>query len=371
MYLVVLLLGMLIVAAGAVTALFGFSIKEFSVGSTMLISGTTAIVGGLVLIALAAAIRELRRIADAVSRRQPPRFPRVPEPPPGVRPGVGAPPIPPMPPAPPHGHHDIPPSPPARPVEPRPTAEQPEPESAVPEPTTIAEAISQPAEPDAQPSLGQQRTAQAGAEPAAVSSVEPAAAASPAFEPPQVAEPDAIPLSPEEESQPPRDQVAQAETADDYGPSAEHDAEPEPIEPAAAEETHASAQEPPPSDESVLRFDDIWPEDEPPLRRRSNEAAPDSRSAEAMSDGEENIGHGAASAPEEAAVAGGEPEREGDVHLVPEPEPPRAISILKSGVIDGMAYALYSDGSIEAELASGIIRFASIEELRAHLEKTG
>jgi hypothetical protein len=34
-----------------------------------------------------------------------------------------------------------------------------------------------------------------------------------------------------------------------------------------------------------------------------------------------------------------------------------------------MAYTLYVDGSIEAELPQGTLRFASIEELRSHLEK--
>jgi hypothetical protein len=47
-----------------------------------------------------------------------------------------------------------------------------------------------------------------------------------------------------------------------------------------------------------------------------------------------------------------------------------AVSILKSGVVDGMAYTLYSDGSIEAEMPQGTMRFASIMELRAHLEKS-
>jgi len=45
------------------------------------------------------------------------------------------------------------------------------------------------------------------------------------------------------------------------------------------------------------------------------------------------------------------------------------VSVLKSGVVDGMAYTLYTDGSIEAELAQGVVRFGSIEELRNHLEK--
>ena len=49
---------------------------------------------------------------------------------------------------------------------------------------------------------------------------------------------------------------------------------------------------------------------------------------------------------------------------------PRKAAILKSGVVDGMGYTLYVDGSIEAELPDGILRFASITELREHLEKT-
>jgi hypothetical protein len=44
-------------------------------------------------------------------------------------------------------------------------------------------------------------------------------------------------------------------------------------------------------------------------------------------------------------------------------------SVLKSGVVDGMAYSLYSDGSIEAQLPEGMMRFASIDELRAHLDQ--
>jgi hypothetical protein len=34
-----------------------------------------------------------------------------------------------------------------------------------------------------------------------------------------------------------------------------------------------------------------------------------------------------------------------------------------------MAYTLYTDGSIEAQLAQGTVRFASIEDLRIHLEQ--
>ena len=51
-----------------------------------------------------------------------------------------------------------------------------------------------------------------------------------------------------------------------------------------------------------------------------------------------------------------------------EEEEPRQPAILKSGVVDGMAYTLYADGSIEAQLPHGTVRFGSIAELRAHIE---
>jgi hypothetical protein len=50
-----------------------------------------------------------------------------------------------------------------------------------------------------------------------------------------------------------------------------------------------------------------------------------------------------------------------------EEHPP--VTVLKSGVVDGMAYSLYSDGSIEAQMPEGMMRFASIDELRAHLDQ--
>ncbi len=51
-----------------------------------------------------------------------------------------------------------------------------------------------------------------------------------------------------------------------------------------------------------------------------------------------------------------------------EPLAPAPISILKSGVVEGMAYTLYSDGSIEAQLPQGTLRFGSIEALRNHID---
>jgi hypothetical protein len=47
-----------------------------------------------------------------------------------------------------------------------------------------------------------------------------------------------------------------------------------------------------------------------------------------------------------------------------------AVSVLKSGVVNGMPYTLYSDGSIEAQLPEGTLRFGSITELRNHIEQS-
>ena len=71
-------------------------------------------------------------------------------------------------------------------------------------------------------------------------------------------------------------------------------------------------------------------------------------------------------APEEKLI----PER----YVAPAPtrrEAPAAsdVTVLKSGVVDGMAYSLYSDGSIEAQMPEGMMRFGSIDELREHLDQ--
>jgi hypothetical protein len=42
-------------------------------------------------------------------------------------------------------------------------------------------------------------------------------------------------------------------------------------------------------------------------------------------------------------------------------------TVYKSGVIDGMAYTLFMDGAIEAELPQGRVKFASIDELQKYL----
>jgi hypothetical protein len=133
---------------------------------------------------------------------------------------------------------------------------------------------------------------------------------------------------------------AQARSGD---PSAAGPQAPFPAAPPAAEPVEA-----PPA-----TFDDAWPKSE---RARTAEA-PARRSGRAPSTFTEP-GAGAAGTertPPPAARSDNAPE----------------VTVLKSGVVDGMAYSLYSDGSIEAQMPEGMMRFASIDELRSHLDQRG
>jgi hypothetical protein len=74
----------------------------------------------------------------------------------------------------------------------------------------------------------------------------------------------------------------------------------------------------------------------------------------------------AAPAPPAAEPSHSEPAPE---PVAPPVEPAPAVTVIKSGVVDGMAYSLYSDGSIEAQMPEGMLRFASLDELRSHLDQ--
>ena len=105
--------------------------------------------------------------------------------------------------------------------------------------------------------------------------------------------------------------------------------------PSAAPPSPGPAEAPPPS------FDDAWPK---PERAKPAEASLQRRPPRSPSTFTESNG---------ALARGGE-------------QP--VVTVLKSGVVDGMAYSLYSDGSIEAQMPEGMMRFASIDELRSHLD---
>ena len=106
-------------------------------------------------------------------------------------------------------------------------------------------------------------------------------------------------------------------------------------------------------------FEDSWPQ---PERARTMDAASRRAAARAPSSIAERRPVAAERTmpppPEEKPKEASEPES-------------AEVTILKSGVVDGMAYSLYSDGSIEAQMPEGMMRFASIDELRAHLDQRG
>jgi hypothetical protein len=99
--------------------------------------------------------------------------------------------------------------------------------------------------------------------------------------------------------------------------------------------------EPPPAN-----FEDAWPKAD---RGRNGDIPPQRRS-----------GRPPSSAPEPGASA---------APPSPSTEGQPAVTVLKSGVVDGMAYSLYSDGSIEAQMPEGLMRFASLDELTAHIDR--
>jgi hypothetical protein len=131
---------------------------------------------------------------------------------------------------------------------------------------------------------------------------------------------------------------AQTRTADPIA------TEPRPV-PAAAQPAVESSEVPP------ATFDDAWPKSE---RARSVDVQPSRRSGRAPSTFTETT----------ADVAGADRDPP-----APRTEDQPPVTVLKSGVVDGMAYSLYSDGSIEAQMPEGMMRFASIDELRTHLDQ--
>ncbi|MBV8696953.1 DUF308 domain-containing protein [Bradyrhizobium sp.] len=290
-----LIAGIGAIVAGLVAVAYGFSLKEFSFGNTMIFIGAMGACTGMVMIGLSMVVGELKNIA----RRLPPRSPAEPRTGTGARPVLPppsaalarapeggflfsrdepaaaetdeiepvAPPIPQMPP--------LPPMPPIPPV------------PSIPSPIPWQD----------------ENGARERARPALAPISEPAAEAVPAPSPKS-------PRNPLFSSRRERDRLP-----------------PRPSEAAVAEPVRAPSAEIGKLQPSP--FDDAWPRAERPQLRRSGRAAPAFKEA----------------------LAADQP------------------TVVKSGAVDGMAYSLFSDGSIEAQMPEGMMRFGSIEELRAHLEQ--
>lgn len=326
-----LALGILVATCGIVALGFGIPLNEFTLGTTLISAGVTALTGGLVLIGLSAVVSELARLADSPgraprgARQRPSEFVEL--------------------------------APPVLPASPVP------PPVAVPGPRPASNAPTAPAPPRARPEGLPREPRPAAPYPAPPSSVDVSAAAierlrstiprtnSPRVEAPASGYSEGAPLSPNGAASP-------------YAPPARTSVASEAPEPQAApEERPGGAVEalkasrldflfrsrpaqPSPRPES---FERIWPADARGTRNAAPPAAAD------------------ASVVVETKASATPPVQEGHpAPAVPEAAPPP--TILKSGVVDGMAYTLYTDGSIEAKLPEGTVRFGSVAELRRHIE---
>lgn len=310
---VMFVLGGLAAFAGVALIGFGIPINEFSLGNTLIIAGTTALVGGLIVIGLGGAMRQLNRISAALEMRpggRPARAPEAAEPsaaPASSRSGQGRLSFP-------LGRRN---EPPAR--------EAAGPDQDLVESVEVVEEVV-----FERPRAAQAPSARLGAEAVLLDDIDEAS------------------LSP----RPPRRTPAPARDAD-----AELDLRnirpPENRPVRTAEKVRAPHKEaaPQPAKRSAPlapAFDSVWPADAPSPRAEPLDAFDDVRHAP-------------------SAGANGNASH----HEAPKRRPEAAaITVLKSGVVDGMAYTLYTDGSIEAELAQGVVRFGSIDELRNHLEKS-
>jgi hypothetical protein len=167
-------------------------------------------------------------------------------------------------------------------------------------------------------------------------------------EPPMVPEPALAAAAPPPPPKPKRNLLFQSTVRKDRERPAAAGAD------AAASDQRASPPAVPPAAPDAAApqpasFEDAWPKVD---RGKPGEVPPQRRSGR-LAPAEANVGAVAERpAPPPAA----------------RPEEPAGVTVLKSGVVDGMAYSLYSDGSIEAQMPEGMMRFASIDELRAHLD---
>jgi hypothetical protein len=292
--------GAILTMAGVGLVGYGIPINEFSFGNTLIVAGTTAAVGGLMIIGIGDVVRQLRRIAEMLAARAPMRPARQLE---MFEPPAGSPA------APAQGQIPFPP----RPKFETGTHEPPPPKEA-PVPVDMSASVAPTLRNPEMPTV--------------------------AVEEYQVEEYEDVSLSPQQPM------AAPASAAPDFG-------EPAPP-PVSVDMSPASERHLEPEFDAPFRF-------APPQQERQPQTSP----FDAMWPAEARVA-------KHPVVDEPKPEPPSPMAAAPEApisqpasEPP--VAILKSGVVDGMGYTLYVDGSIEAELPQGTLRFASINELRNHL----
>ena len=432
MYYLLLSFSFVTLGVGFFAVAFGFPIRETMFGSALLISGTVAVVGGFLLVGLAAAVQELRRVVQ-VLRRIPgglrPLRPverneverkegeRRPPPPPQPqramfpnRPALDAPIPPPISlDEPPYGvdsdiHGDT------RPRADFGRGDFARPDFARPDFTRADPARADDAGADTASRAGvaaradQQGPARKAAGPArlrrAIGEIEsiPRPAELPApvapLEPRRYEEPQPVRRALPTEALPGRPGPNAGERAPmedawlrPRGPAAPAGAPAPAAAPESLEDYAPVPARPPHKAIAPLPniFDMVWTNDRrrpagesapppeprseapalPPIRPLDPTPAPVAQSPPASEPPQRPEAH-----PEPRPEARPEPRPDPRPEPRAEPRPePRPLSILKSGVIDEMAYTLFTDGSIEAQMPDGTMRFSSIEELRRHLDQ--
>jgi len=285
MYLLLLVFGTVLGAAGAVLALSGVSLRDGTFDAAILTPGIVAAVGGLLLIGLGVGLRTLQRIEQALAVRPMPRALPLSE----TKPAELA---------------DASREALAIPFAPK-ASRQP-----LPGVTPLESSEDAEKSPDNVPSLGKM---------------------SPALP--------TIVVSPADKA----NAAADAPHAGKAGNGASA--------PPTASQPQTSARSATPTEQRGPAFAALWPKGPRPIRPpQSTPAQTATVSAIESQKSAAQASDPASPNLDQGAITG--------------------VSVLKSGVVNGMAYTLYSDGSIEAQLPEGTLRFGSITELRNHIEQS-
>jgi hypothetical protein len=328
MSVILLVLGILITAAGVAAIAFGVPTNESGLGQSLIIAGATGLVGGPILVGLSAALSQLAQIIEALKARPAAaaRAAEAKQPVAEVRRKV-----------------EMPTVPEPRALEPRVPA-APEPrvvaEPRAPEPRIAAVELRVPAEP--RPAEPPRAPEPAPTIDVSASAIERLRSTMPRPDR-VVTQVEEVPLSPNGSGHPPPEPLPEPRPSAAPGAAVEaREPRGEPREPRLDFLFRSRGPRPPQPDS----FDSMWP------KRGVARPAPDQPRSD------------------EVARQPAPPAPPVEERRAPPPtaEEARSVAILKSGVVDGMAYTLYADGSIEAQLPHGTVRFGSIAELRAHIE---
>lgn len=330
MSVIMLVLGIVTIATGVVTVGLGIPNNEFGLGNTLIIAGTSAIAGGLVVVGLAGVILQLTRLSAMLKA------------------------------------HPL--SKPVEPLEPATSSIARSGASKLPFPLKSRGDASGRKRQVAEPSYSESADSPEHAS-LDRSRLGFAAPSRNGGEPPLVEDAEDVPLSPRPPRWPPAAPLS-AEAEADREARPPRPSSPRPLRPTFRPESGRIPSGRPVSEDALRPrpaggadttngFDAAWSDDTRPQRQSAGDAGGHGQGYELGRD-----------------VPGAAPRARGHAETSRRDEPPlrsselAPVTILKSGVVDGMAYTLYTDGSIEAELAQGVVRFGSIEELRNHLEKS-